>query len=100
MLNLGKLAEPLRQEVKLWLRITGTAMDSEVDQTIQAALMDLSMAGVAFLDPQDPLIRQAIKLYCKAQFGYEADSGKFAAAYEHLKSALTLCNDYREVPHG
>ena len=100
MMDLGTLGEPLRQEVKLWLRITGTAMDSEVDQTIRAGLMDLRMAGVAFIDPQDSLIQQAVKLYCKAQFGYEADSAKFAAAYEHLKSALTLCNAYREVPHG
>lgn len=84
----------LRDDVKLWLRISGSATDAEIDQTIQSALMDLQLAGVVKTEPSDALIQQAVKLYCKAQFGYDEDAAKFSIAYEHLKSALALCGEY------
>jgi hypothetical protein len=80
--------------VKLWLRILSDKMDDELEQTIDACKLDLSNSGVKKLDSSDPLIRQAVKLYCKAQFGYDDSAGKFAEAYEHLKAALSLSGDY------
>ncbi len=84
----------LHDDVKLWLRIGGKATDAEVDQTIRAALIDLQAGGVVKTDLSDALIQQAVKLYCKANFGYDEDAPKFSVAYEHLKSALALCGEY------
>lgn len=84
----------LRNDVKLWLRISCNATDSEVDQTIRAAVLDLQSGGVVKTDLSDALIQQAVKLYCKANYGYDEDAPKFSVAYEHLKSALALCGDY------
>ena len=80
--------------MKLWLRISSGKMDDELTQTIDACKLDLSNSGVKNLDSSDPLIQQAVKLYCKAQFGYDDSAGKFAEAYEHLKAALSLSGDY------
>lgn len=77
---------------KGWLRI-GTR-DDEVKQVMEACLMDLLIGGVAKVDPEDPLIQQALKLYLKSQFGYDSNAETFARAYEHLKAALALCGDY------
>ena len=90
-------SESLLAPVKLWLRISSNKMGDELEQTIDACKLDLQNSGVKNLDSSDPLIQQAVKLYCKAQFGYDdsADSaGKFAEAYEHLKTALSLSGDY------
>ena len=87
-------SESLLAPVKLWLRISSSKMDDELEQTIDACKLDLSNSGVKKLDSSDPLIQQAVKLYCKAQFGYDDSAGKFAEAYEHLKAALSLSGDY------
>lgn len=42
----------------------------------------------------NPLIQQAVKLYCKAQFGYDDTSSKFAKSYELLKQSLSLSGEY------
>lgn len=84
----------LHDDVKLWLRVGCNATDAEVDQTIQAAVLDLRCGGVVKTDLSDALIQQAIKLYCKANYGYDEDAPKFSVAYERLKSALALCGNY------
>jgi hypothetical protein len=73
-------------------------MDDELTQTIDACKLDLSNSGVKKLDSSDPLIQQAVKLYCKAQFGYDDPAGDFSRAYEHLKAALSLSGDYNADP--
>ena len=92
--------EPAEEEDALvvsargWLRIATKSRDDEIRQVIDACLIDLSIGGVAVIDTEDPAIQQAIKLYLKSQFGYDAKAEKFGQAYEHLKAALALCGDY------
>ena len=52
--------------------------------------------GVSNVDTNDALIRQALKLYCKANVGYGDEEGKFAKAYEYLKKSLALNSDYQK----
>ena len=47
------------------------------------------------LNEEDPLIIQAIKTYCKANFGLDnKDSEKYQKSYDLLKQSLSLCGDY------
>ncbi len=78
---------------KLWLRISTDAMDEEIGQTMDACLLDLHNAGVNAPQMASPLVQQAVKLYCKAQFGFGDDNDKFARAYEYLKCSLALSGD-------
>ena len=83
-----------------WLRISTDALDDEIDQTMEAAMQDLKNAGVNEPWWEDRLVQQAVKLYCKAQFGYGDENDKFSRAYEYLKNALALSGDYNHNPEG
>lgn len=91
--------DALRAAVKLALRITSTAYDDEIDEIIAAARADLIMSGVSAAavnaaDP-DPLIKRAITVYAKAQFGLDnPDSEKFMLSYHSLETHLALSAEY------
>ena len=90
-------------KIKTNIRIKHTALDSDIADTIEAALSDLSMCGVNvhLVDTQgemDPLILNAVKLFCKVE--YTDDTGKAAEyqrRYDALKSCLMTSGKYREV---
>lgn len=87
----------LLEEVKITLRITSNSFDiGEITPLINSCKIDLSLAGVKKINEHDALIRQAIKLYCKANFGNREDSDKYQRAYEKLKDSLALCGDYND----
>ena len=49
-----RLAGILLPEAKLWLRRSTDSLDSEVEQTVAACLMDLGLVGVKNIDAEDP----------------------------------------------
>ena len=75
--------------VKLALRLTTDAFDSEVQELIEAGRADLGIAGV-IASEADPLHIRALILYCKAEFGSNPDSEKFAKSYELLKTHISI----------
>ena len=84
-------------EAKLALRIAAatTDFDGEITGLIDAALADLSLAGLAAGDTAKPLIKQAVITYCKGNFGYDnPDADRLRLAYDLLKAHLTLAEDY------
>lgn len=90
------VAQDLLSLVKQWLRIVTDALNDELLQTIQSCELDLINGGVVKVDSSDAVVQQAVKLYCKAMFGYDSESKKFADAYEHLKAALALSGIYNK----
>lgn len=93
------MAETLLPEARCWIRRSSVSdLDTEVKQTVAACFLDMSGAGVVNFDPADPLLQQAAKLYLKAHFGFNAESAKYEAAYEHLKISMSLCSDYNRLP--
>lgn len=87
----------LINDIKLSLRIKNTAYDSEIQDLIDACKVDLNISGVQNVDENEPLTAQAIKLYCKGNFGYDDNSEKFQQAYESLKTVMALASDYKAV---
>ena len=83
------------ERVKLALRIKSDKLDDEIADLIESCKVDLSLIGVRKIEDTDPLIQQAIKLYCKANFGLDnKDSEKYQKSYNMLKISLSLCGDY------
>ena len=83
------------EKMKLALRIKSSAFDLEILDLINAAKLDLRLSGIIKFEEEDPLILQAVKTYCKANFGLDnKDSEKYQASYESLKQHLSLCGDY------
>lgn len=75
--------------VKLAMRpaIKTNAYDSEIMDLIAAARADLEGVGI-FGDESDPLIRQAIKTYCRLHFGSPPDADRLHASYAEQKAQL------------
>lgn len=68
----------------------------EVLALAQAAVADLGIAGVYVVDEKDSLTYQAVRLYCKAHYGYDSenDTRRFLEGYKSLKTSMALCGDY------
>ena len=85
-------------KVKDALRVSGEALDEEIQDLIEAAQADLRLSGIT-KNEDDPLIVRAITIYCKAHFGYEepAQAELFMKSYNALKSHLALSQEYTGV---
>lgn len=88
------------EEVKMSLRISNDAYDNEINSLIDACKSDLETSGVApsyFTEENyNALIKQAIIIYCKAQFGFDnQDALRLNESYELLKQKLAIVyHDY------
>ena len=83
------------ESIRLALRIKSSAFDEEILELIESSKTDLKMSGITNIKEEDPLIRQEIKTYCKANFGLDnKDSEKYQSSYDMLKQHLSLCGDY------
>lgn len=84
--------------VKLALRISTTAFDSEINGLIAAARADLILSGILSTkanDDTDSLIQRAVIVYVKAHFGFDnAEAERFEMAYSNLKRHLSLSTEY------
>ena len=84
--------------IRLRLRNSSNALDSEITDIINAARADLVLGGVLeskAADETDPLILQAISTYVKAEFGLDNDdSEKYRASYKEQKNGLALSETY------
>lgn len=89
---------PILDDVKLALRISNTAFDGEITDLISAARSDLQLSGVLESkanDDTDALIKRAIVVYCKANFGWNnPDAEKLQQSYNMLKMHLSLSQEY------
>lgn len=83
-------------KIKLALRITTAAFDTEIEDLIAAALADLGLAGIAKLDETDPLILRAVTTYCRANFGSPDDYDRLKAAYDEQKAQLQVSTGYTD----
>lgn len=83
-------------KVKLALRITSAAFDSELTALVAACKSDLGLAGIAADDTLE-LVQIAITMYCKAYFGENENSERWRDAYNQLKGALMLSSEFKKV---
>jgi hypothetical protein len=109
------------EDVKTVLRISNNAYDAEIEDLIEAAKMDLKLSGVNVnktvtetvipepteenpepepveIQVMDPLIKRAIMVYVKANFGWSnPDAENFQKSFWMLKAHLSLSQEYAEV---
>lgn len=84
----------LMKRLRTALRLSSTSFDAdELVPLVDACRTDLSISGVKNTDPDNPLVLQAIILYCKSHFGFNPDSDKFEKAYSALKNSMALSSD-------
>lgn len=82
--------------VKLALRISTAAFDAELNTLIQAALMDMGVAGVTESDETNALILRAVITYCKANFGEPDEYDRLKRSYDEQKAQLVTATGYTD----
>lgn len=82
--------------VKLSLRISTDAFDDEITDLINAALLDLGLAGVVEDDTENALIRRAVTTYCRMHFGQPDDYDRLKASYDEQKAQLSMATGYTD----
>ena len=81
-------------KVKMALRISTTAYDTELTDLINAAELDLGIAGVILPDQLDALVSKAIITYCKMSFGIPEDYDRLKRSYDEQKAQLGTATGY------
>ena len=87
----------LTDTIKQVLRIdtTVTAYDEEVNGLIAECKDDLALSGVLKISEDDNLICRAIKIYAKANFGWDnPDAERLDQSYKMLKAYLSTSLEY------
>lgn len=95
------------EKMRKAVRVSNTAFDDELKDLIDAAKIDLKTSGVNKIETinetgekviEDPLIKRAITIYVKANFGWDnPDAERLQELYILLKQHLSLSGDYNVV---
>ena len=81
--------------VKLAIRRSHDKLDADLQADIDFAKADLRRVGIVHADEGDPLILNAIKLYCRSTNTDDpAKSAEWLRRYEALKACLMMAEGY------
>lgn len=80
---------------KTAMRITTDAFDDEISSYINAAEIDLGIAGVVY-EAVDDLVQKAIITYVRMSFGNPPNYDRLKAAYDEQKAQLQTATGYTE----
>ena len=86
-------------KVRNALRISVTdnqAINEELNDLIDAAKLDLGVAGVVIPSTIDTLVTKAIITYCKMSFGLPEDYDRLKRSYDEQKAQLSNATGYTD----
>ena len=79
---------------KMARRLTTTAYDDQVVMLLNAALLDLGVAGVEVPETLDAIVEQAAITYFLMHFGEPDNYDRLKASYDEQKAQLATCTGY------
>ena len=83
------------EKVKQAIRRSHNKLDEDLQTDIDACLADLRVVGIVHAGEEDPLIFNAIKLYCKSIYTDDAaKAADYLRRYEALKASLMMAEGY------
>ena len=85
----------LIDKCKIALRITTSSYDSEIQAYIEAAMLDLGIAGVE-TPSDDALINKAVMTYVRMSFGAPTNYYKLKESYDEQKAQLMNATGYTD----
>lgn len=91
-----EIIDPMLEKAKLALRITTNAFNDEIQDLIDAAKLDLGVAGVVVPAQLDAIVSLAIITYCKLHFGQPDEYERLKASYDEQKAQLVTCSGYTD----
>ena len=84
----------LINKAKLAARITTTAFDDQIDDLLEAAVLDLGVAGVEVPETMGALVTQAAITYVLMNFGQPDEYERLKRSYDEQKAQLSTCTGY------
>ena len=92
----------LLDKTKLALRVTACAYDADLVGLIEAAKLDLGIAGVILPPTYDAVVDRAIITYCKIHFLTLTDGEwtRLKASYDEQKAQLATATGYTDWGGG
>ena len=84
------------EKVKLALRISTDKYDTELNDLIESAKLDLGVAGVVVPQTVDALVTKAIITYCKMSFGLPEDYDRLKRSYDEQKAQMSNATEYTD----
>lgn len=89
------MASDTLTRIKLAIRTSHSKLDEDIQADIDACLADLKVCGIIHAGEEDPLIFNAIKLYCKSIYTDDTAKGTaYLERYEKLKACLMMAEGY------
>ena len=88
--------EALIYSAKTAGRITTDFYDVEVERLLNAAMLDLGVAGVVIPSEVDDLVRQAAITYFLMNFGTPENYDRLKASYDEQKAQLSMKTGYTQ----
>ena len=86
------------EKVKLAWNRTDTTFDSEITDLINAAGLDLGIAGVVLPETLTAIAERAVTLYClhhlELEHGDPVRAERFKTAYDENKAQLSMATGY------
>ena len=88
----------LLEKTKLALRVTVNNYDADLTSLIEAAKLDLGIAGVDLPAELDAIVERAIITYCKVHFSALTDGewSRLKASYDEQKAQLATATGYTD----
>lgn len=86
--------QSLIYSAKMAGRITTDYFDIEVERLLNAAMLDLGVAGVVIPSDVDDLVRQACITYFLMNFGQPDNYDRLKASYDEQKAQLSTKTGY------
>lgn len=83
-------------KVKTALRIKTDAYNDELTDLIEAAKLDLGVAGVEVPAELDALLSKAVITYCKMSFGIPEDYDRLKRSYDEQKAQMSNATGYTD----
>lgn len=88
-------------KIKLALRTSHNKLDGDIQADIDACLADLQLVGVVHKGEEDPLIFNAIKLWCRSLYADDPAKGaEYMRRYDALKASLMMAKGYGREANG
>ena len=83
-------------KVKTALRISTDVFDDELGSLIDAAILDLGVAGVVVPASIDSIVNLAVITYCKMNFGLPEDYDRLKKSYDEQKAQLATSTGHTD----
>jgi hypothetical protein len=83
------------EKIKLGIRRSHNKLDEDLQAEIDFCLADLRLVGIVHAGEDDPLILNAVKLYCRSTNTDDpAKAAEWLRRYEALKACLMMAEGY------